>query len=148
MIRLGSYGEPVCVPMSVWQTAISTSIGHTGYTHAWWRRDCQEYSDILMASADSESEAQRASLCGWRYFRIRESVDAPIGARESVCPASAEGGKRATCADCGLCAGMSTPHARSIVIVRHGFKVPRRIQNDAKAYAAARVDGSIRSLVS
>jgi hypothetical protein len=69
-----------------------------------------------MASADNESEATQATAMGMRYFRVSIGVDRkPL---EVSCPASAEGGRKAQCSDCMLCAGTSK-QARSIVIADH-----------------------------
>lgn len=117
-LRLTAYGDPVAVPFSVWHQLLRQTSGHTGYTHGW--RTCdQRFRRFLMASVESEAEADLAHALGWRTFRARLASEA-VRADEIVCPASAEAGHRAICADCGLCVGLLRPSARSVAIVAHG----------------------------
>jgi hypothetical protein len=76
-----------------------------------------------MASADTADEAAQANLYGMRVFRVSVGVDRQAG--ETTCPASAEGGRRATCDKCMLCAGTSKA-ARDIVIADHAVGHKRR----------------------
>jgi hypothetical protein len=77
-----------------------------------------------MASADTRAEARQAEALGMRYFRVSNGVDRQD--REVTCPASAEGGRKAQCSDCMLCAG-TTKRARSIVIADHATGHARRV---------------------
>ena len=54
-VRVGSYGDPAAVPISVWRSLLEAAPWHTGYTHAW--RRFAEFRGLLMASVDSEGEA-------------------------------------------------------------------------------------------
>jgi hypothetical protein len=117
-LRLGTYGDPAAAPVELWALLVSLSAGHVGYTHQWQSTgfDAAAWSPLVMASADNESEALQASAMGMRYFRVSIGVDRkPL---EVSCPASAEGGRKAQCSDCMLCAGTSK-QARSIVIADH-----------------------------
>ncbi|MDY6902754.1 MAG: hypothetical protein SWZ49_32485, partial [Cyanobacteriota bacterium] len=77
-IRIGSYGDPIAVPFDVWEPIISASGKHTGYTHQWFRNDCDlRWQKYLMASVQSESEARIAQNKGWRTYRIM-TPDAPL----------------------------------------------------------------------
>lgn len=131
MVRLGTYGDPMAVPAHVWQTLTLHAAGHTGYSHQWqnpripaaqWRA----VMDLCMASTDSETECVQARDAGLRYFRIAELGAVP-GPREFTCPASAEAGKRLTCAQCGACNGTRSAADRraSPVIIVHGAKASR-----------------------
>ena len=113
---------------------------HTGYTHRWHRTEAQPYADILMASVDTEAEAEAAQRLGWRYFRVRRSVSDVLTASERMCPASAEFGQALTCAECGLCDGLSTPNAANITIFEHGWRAAKSITRSAKRQGAQRID--------
>lgn len=118
-LRIGAYGDPVAVPIDVWEPLLETAAGWTAYTHqwrlpmarAWFRR-------WSMASVDTAAEQHEASLAGWRTFRVRAAGD-ELHRDEVSCPASAEGGHRAVCASCALCRGAER-QARHIAIVAHG----------------------------
>jgi len=117
-LRLGTYGDPAAAPVELWALLVSLSAGHVGYTHQWQSTgfNAAAWSPLVMASADNESEALQAQALGMRYFRVSIGVDRkPL---EVSCPASAEGGRKAQCSDCMLCAGTSK-QARSIVIADH-----------------------------
>jgi len=117
VIRFGAYGDPAAVPTRVWEALAGVSIRYLGYTHQW--RTCDpELARYCMASVDSPEEYGEARAAGWRTFRVRTS-DQPLDRGEIVCPASAEAGKRAVCADCSLCMGTGRP-AKSIAIIAHG----------------------------
>lgn len=132
MVRLGTYGDPAAVPVGIWEALVSQAAGRTGYTHQWRNGDLSEdlhlhrLRALVMASCDSEEEAQYARQLGWRYFRIRGNTAQPMGPREIVCPASEEAGKRRTCATCKACDGTQRGTGQaSVVIVVHGTKAKR-----------------------
>ena len=118
LIRIGSYGDPMAVPIDIWETVVASSGGWTGYTHRWEHSADMRWSRLLMASVDSPVEAIRAQALGWRTFRVRLETQ-PMQRNEVVCPASAEAGKRSTCNDCRLCSGASKL-AKDVVIIAHG----------------------------
>jgi len=124
-LRIGAYGDPGAVPVKVWRKLVSLAPRHTAYTHQWRRRP--SLKDIAMASVDSEVEARQAWSKGWRTFRSRRP-DEPVLKGEIVCPASAEAGKRTTCAKCGLCNGKQGEGDRraNVVIVDHGATSTRK----------------------
>ena len=108
-VRLGTYGDPAAVPVSVWESLISKATGHTGYTHQW--RKTPALRSIVMASADSLADKAEAWATGWRTFRL---ADVPTQG-EIACP-SLTG---VHCADCRLCDGAGL--ARSITVPAHGI---------------------------
>lgn len=117
LVRLGTYGDPAAVPTIVWHRLTEHASGHTGYTHQW--RTCdQSLRTLCMASADSLADAREAQTAGWRTFRVMP-CDAPRAANEAVCPASAEAGRKLTCAQCLACAGADGRRG-SVVIQAHG----------------------------
>jgi hypothetical protein len=126
LLRIGTYGDPFAAPVKYWQALVKFVAGHSGYSHAWKNPnfDHAAWAPLLMASADNIDEAAHANLLGMRVFRVSIGVDKQAG--ETTCPASAEGGKRATCASCLLCAGTSK-QARDIVIADHAVGHQRRV---------------------
>jgi hypothetical protein len=120
LLRLGSYGDPAAVPLAVWEEVCSLSKHWTGYTHQW--RTCDPaYARYCMASVEKAEDRNLALRKGYRTFRVR-LPEQPIDKGEFICPASAEAGKRRTCADCKACSG-SKPGGRNVspVIIVHGL---------------------------
>lgn len=117
-LRIGTYGDPAAAPVGIWQALTQHTAGHVGYSHQWQRPDFdhQAWSRLVMASADNADEAALANMHGMRVFRVSIGIDRMPG--ETTCPASAEGGRRTTCANCMLCGGTSKA-ARDIVIADH-----------------------------
>jgi hypothetical protein len=116
-LRIGAYGDPVAVPLEVWQWLLCTAAGWTAYTHQ-WRRAPAGFKGWCMASVESLEEQQAAAALGWRTYRARLQGE-PALATEAVCPASEEGGHKALCAGCSLCRGLSRP-AKHVTILAHG----------------------------
>jgi len=117
-VRLGTYGDPAAAPLGLWLAVILRAAGWTGYTHQ-WREAHDGFAQFCMASVDSIDEMHEAHLAGYRTFRVSPGVGEQTD-REIVCPASEEAGKRTTCENCQLCAGLSTNSPKSIVIAAHG----------------------------
>lgn len=126
IVRLGTYGDPAAAPVQMWERITRYAAGRRGYTHQWARPDfdAAAWARLVMASADSIDEAAHANLLGMRVFRVSIGVDKQPG--ETICPASAEGGKKSTCAKCTLCAGTSI-QARDVVIADHATGHARRV---------------------
>lgn len=120
-IRLGAYGDPVAVPRKVWSRLLRHGNGHTGYTHQWRLPMARRYSDLLMASVESEQGAIDAIGKGWRYFRVRRASDV-LMPNEIICPAADESGKKRDCASCKACDGRTRPGQASVTIIGHGSK--------------------------
>lgn len=116
VVRLGTYGDPAAIPIAVWSALLVGARGWTGYTHQW--KVAPEFRALCMASVDNAAERVEAVTAGWRYFEVR-AQGTPIPAGAITCPASAEAGKRTTCAECRLCAGTAV-RAKSITILAHG----------------------------
>jgi hypothetical protein len=117
VVRLGTYGDPAAVPAAIWHALTRYAIGHTGYTHQW--RKAPQLRTLCMASADNVADASEAHAIGWRTFRVALPCDAPRIDKESICPASAEAGKKLQCAYCLACSGANGRRG-SIVIQAHG----------------------------
>jgi hypothetical protein len=119
VIRWGAYGDPAALPVDLLRRLSAAAAGHTGYTHQW--RRFPSLRSLLMASTDSDHECRQASARGWRFFSVGAGADS--GGRVISCPASAESGKRTTCAQCRLCDGAREGDRRaSITIQPHGTK--------------------------
>ena len=113
MVRIGTYGDPAAVPSEVWENLISEAEGWTAYSHQkGWR------PDLAMQSADSYGEALQMWAAGARTFRVVRDLS-EVTAREVLCPASKEAGRRTTCEACKLCAGLATRSPKSVAIVQH-----------------------------
>ena len=125
-IRLGTYGDPAAAPVRMWREITADAAGIVGYSHQWQsvHFDHAAWAPLVMASADSIDEAAQANLYGMRVFRVSVGVDKQAG--ETTCPASAEGGRRATCDACMLCGGTSK-QARDVVIADHAVGHARRV---------------------
>ena len=123
-VRLGAYGDPAAIPAEHWHALLALAAGHTGYSHQWRSPLAQGLRGLVMASADSASERDVAQSMGWRTFRVRLASEA-LAAREIVCPASDEGGKRRQCITCRACDGATRQGQASIAIIVHGAKAKR-----------------------
>jgi hypothetical protein len=116
-LRIGAYGDPVAVPLTVWRPLLAVAGGWTAYSHQWRRGDLTDgYRDWCMASVDSAGEQLEASARGWRTFRVRRPGSV-LDAREVVCPHEQD--DTVHCADCSLCRGASR-QAKNIVVTVHG----------------------------
>ena len=93
-VRLGVYGEPALVPLSLLAKICERAPKHTGYTHQW----------------------HKANAKGYRTFRV-VAPDQQIDTDEIECPYT----RGVQCADCGLCNGTYTGSERkNIFITIHG----------------------------
>jgi hypothetical protein len=120
MVRLGTYGDPAAVPVEVWRSLLRGSSGHTGYTHQWRDPRVARLREYCMASADTPDEAAVAQAKGWRTFRVGLPSHPFKQDNEALCPASAEAGRKLTCAQCRACDGTASSRRGSIYIPAHG----------------------------
>ena len=125
IVRIGTYGDPAAAPVAMWSQITRYAAGRRGYTHQWDAAgfDVDSWAPLVMASADTIDQAAKANLLGMRVFRVSQGIDVQPG--EAMCPASAEAGRKSTCAKCTLCAGTSIK-ARDIVIADHAAGHARR----------------------
>jgi hypothetical protein len=121
-IRLGAYGDPGMVPLSVWESLVSRARVWTGYTHQWRRID-RAYSRLVMASADSVADRRAARARGYRsFYVVPMSANLDRYSRVMECASTRERNPL-SCADCGACAGTrngATSGAVDVVIRAHG----------------------------
>ena len=111
-VRVGTYGDPAACPAHVWDELLSEADTWTAYSHqSGWR------PDIAMQSADTKAEAEAHWSNGHRTFRLIADLGQLDKAKEALCPASKEAGRRVQCTACKLCKGSSK--GKSIAIVEH-----------------------------
>ena len=122
-LRCGAYGDPVAVPLSVWEPIIAT-LRDTGgmwtsYTHS-WKEANPGFKEFTVASVDNPQELAEARAAGWRTFRTLTMTE-ELQDNEFMCPATPESGKAITCADCGACNGNNGRGTRGSATIRaHG----------------------------
>jgi len=122
-MRYGSYGDPVAIPMKYWDRLgrYCTGKAEPGYTHQWRNKKFANWSKRVMASTHGIAENELAQSMGWRTFRTITDVTERAD-NEIICPASVEGGFKATCETCGACNGRRdmSDVRHSVAIVAHG----------------------------
>lgn len=119
-LRLGSYGDPAAVPLTVWDAIAPHASTVTGYTHQWKQKAIDiRLAQWCMASCDSAQDTVYAGMLGYRSFRVRRSTDETVSG-EVICPASEEAGRKTSCSDCKACGGLSAKAKANIVIMAHG----------------------------
>lgn len=103
-LRIGSAGDPYCVPETVWRSALAHAAEHTGYTAQWRRPDAAPLSDFLQASCHGFRDYLEATAHGWNPYLVVPVGEAlPEGV--TLCPASTEAGHATTCSACHACDG-------------------------------------------
>jgi hypothetical protein len=125
VVRIGTYGDGAAAPVRMWTQITRYAAGVRGYTHQWQNKgfDHASWAPLVMASVDSIDQAALANLYGMRTFRVSIGIDKQPG--ETICPASAEAGRKSTCAKCTLCSGTRI-QARDVVIADHAIGHDRR----------------------
>lgn len=118
-LRIGSYGDPAAVPLWVWDTAVSWSKGHTGYTHQWRDPRVQPYKKYLMASADDPAQTAHAQWLGWRTFTFHPAGVTYKPKNAIICPAARTDNK-VQCIQCRKCDGSGGDRTVNVVIQAHG----------------------------
>jgi len=119
-IRLGAYGDPAMLPLSV-ITALCNGVKGTGYTHQWRHLD-RAWAAYLMASADTVSDRRDARRAGWRsFYVVPMDTDLATVPHAVECMATRER-NRLTCAQCLACSGTKGRDtvAVDVVIRAHG----------------------------
>jgi hypothetical protein len=119
-VRIGSAGDPFCVPESVWRQILAVSGEHTGYTHQWRQPAAQPYRDFLQASCDGIADYLEATAHGWHTYLVTPA-GTPDPAGTVHCAASSERGSKTNCKTCHLCDGSSA----NVVIHAHGSRASR-----------------------
>ena len=103
VLRLGAYGDPCAVPISVWYKLRSVGLKRMlAYTHQWHLKGNQRYRSICLASTTPDNREHAIAL-GWKTF-----TTVPKGSdydKPCLCPASTTSPHygTVTCGTCGLC---------------------------------------------
>jgi hypothetical protein len=118
LLRLGTYGEAVTMPLDFISQLIPLAKKHTAYTHLWHLNEYSEYKAYFMSSTDNSLLSRIAKDKGWRVFEVGENSDSIQCPSDQVIAKE----KRVSCAKCGLCSGNKLG-AKSIFINQHGKKV-------------------------
>jgi len=113
ILRLGAYGDPAAIPVSVWKDLTKYTVEHIGYTHQWKTCD-PEFKTLCQASTESIALTKEAHKLGWKTFRIKDQTE-EIQKNEVLCLNESKG---YTCQQCGLCNGTKA----NITITVHGAK--------------------------
>ena len=125
LVRLGAYGDPAYMRLSLIRAICSVARGWTAYSHQWrLRPDLREF---VMASCDSPSDVIAAQADGWRTFRVSAYGDDSKLTGEIACPASAEAGKRTTCNKCRLCDGARPDDTRKSIVIQDHSAIKTRL---------------------
>lgn len=104
-VRMGSYGDPAAIPVSVWEKLLGYFPRHTGYTHQWRNKVGEPFNGLCQASCDNPEEAAEAQALGWKTFTIvPQDVEKPEGLGFH-CTKQAIAWKR--CIDCLVCDGVT-----------------------------------------
>jgi hypothetical protein len=113
-VRFGAYGNPTLIPLAMVKAIAEMAKGWTGYFHDWKENpQADEYARYFMASTETEASRKLAEEKGYRYFHV--SPFQPEGTIE--CLNNTHG---LTCAQCGLCAGLTKARQKSVWIPPHG----------------------------
>jgi hypothetical protein len=118
LLRLGTYGEAVTMPLDFISELIPLAKKHTAYTHLWHLDQYQQYKAYFMSSTDNSLLSSIAKHKGWRVFEVGENSDSIQCPSDPIIPKE----NRISCAKCGLCSGNKLG-AKSIYINQHGKKL-------------------------
>lgn len=119
VVRLGAYGDPAMMPLTMARTLVAAASGRTGYTHAW--RDIDPaWSRLLMASADSVADRRAARAAGYRSFYVMPKGSAiPRGTME--CASTRTDRPSLSCSECLACSGTRVAgRGVDVAIIAHG----------------------------
>lgn len=113
-VRLGAYGDPTHMPLSLALAIAGVASGWTGYTHQWRKPSLQGWKQILMASVDTTAELLIARSMGWSTFRVTPDHD--HHSMETLCASERNG------TPCSICLGCPGARGgqRSVFIPAHG----------------------------
>jgi hypothetical protein len=117
-VRLGAYGDPAAIPGEVIAATLNKASGWTGYTHSWEARP--DLAQWCMASCDNGLDEKKASLLGFRAFRVTANPMPKLSKQHFICPASEEAGHKLQCFECGACNGNGTGRRSNVQIAVHG----------------------------
>jgi len=120
VVRIGAYGDPVAVPIEVWDrlSSIHPNPEIIGYTQMWRSPLARGYERFCMASVKSPQEREQARNAGWRTFRVALPEDATCAQGQITCPASVSEEFEDTCKGCRVCSNALV--APDVAVTVHG----------------------------
>lgn len=116
-IRIGAYGDPAALPVSLVRYLATVGRSWTGYSHQllWIRRDrADALSELLMCSTHNKAQLAEARRRGYRSFHAIPA-GAPAPADSVECPFYTA---NVQCRDCQLCQGTSK-QAKDVYVIAH-----------------------------
>jgi hypothetical protein len=120
-VRLGAYGDPAAVPVTVLRTLTTYAAGYTGYTHQMRHKNFDPaVLQYCMASTETLKTSQQAWADKARTFRIVRDIS-QLQPGEIECLSDAKG---IPCSECLLCDGKQAGKP-NIAIVVHGSRASR-----------------------
>lgn len=126
VLRLGSHGDPLALPLPLIRRLVGLASATVGYTHHWRRHKSPAtggwLQSAIMASVENSADAKEAQRLGWRTYRIRP-WDTPLEPGEIQCPAVVRPGA-VTCQQCKVC---GTAGRRSVSVEVHGGAVAVKV---------------------
>lgn len=104
-VRIGAYGDPVAVPLEVWERLAELPPRPTilGYTQMWRSPLAKGYQKFCMASTKSPQEYADAKRLGWRSYRVALPQDTTLAQGQQWCPETLS--DEDTCKGCRMCSG-------------------------------------------
>lgn len=131
-VRLGAYGDPVCLGEANVAALVCEAKTFLGYTHQWKRDELAWAKEYMMASVDTPEMLLAADAREWRAFSVYSPDVAPSEALQRMrshglkvlrCPASKEAGEKANCNNCPIeCSGKASKVQHHVMIQAHGAK--------------------------
>ena len=119
-VRLGSYGDPIHIPLNILDVILKHTLGTTGYTHQWKNKEYIKYSKYLMASVETIKEKIQANSLNYRTFRVRQGTETIKGEVGCLSDRKARGTKKlVNCVDCMMCSGLTSKVKLNISIIQH-----------------------------
>lgn len=103
-LRMGAYGDPAMVPLTVWQGLLAVCSGHTGYTSQWMHDFAQSFMGLVQASCSTSEATLKAQSLGWKTY-TNLPIGSPAPEWATKCGYSAANDNTVNCLTCRLCDG-------------------------------------------
>ena len=114
-VRFGAFGEGADLGEPIVEQIASQAFAFTAYTRKWMMPKFNWAKRYFQASTFSDALYIRAENLGFNSYRLLHRHDDLKNVRDdsSICPASKEANRIATCRSCGLCNGKNNIHINS-----------------------------------
>jgi len=113
-VRIGAYGDPAAMPLTLLKIIVNESADHTGYSHQLLTIDrsrADEIAQYVMCSVDNKAQLAEAERRGYRAFLTVPKGQSVEGLSVLQCLNASQG---LTCDQCRLCSGNRIHDKRSI----------------------------------